>query len=166
MLMGARYRTGGPPTTRSAKGEPGGGQVRIGPAAPKSPGASGKAAMARFHIIEGFVIVAGWGLLFLFGIGLFITRRDANRVYWALLTVLQVLLVVQLLAGLILLAAGGREALLHYLYGAVFPALVIGVCHVLTRGLEKPPYHLFFTIGSFFVFGLTARALMTGLGIG
>jgi hypothetical protein len=37
---------------------------------------------------------------------------------------------------------------------------------VLTRGLEKPPYHLFFTIGAFFVFGLTARALMTGLGIG
>jgi hypothetical protein len=122
--------------------------------------------MARFHTIEGFAIVAGWGLLFLFGIGLFITRRDANRVYWGLLTVLQVLLGVQVLAGLVLLLNGGRQPLLHYLYGAVFPALVIGVCHVLTRGLEKPPYHLFFTIGAFFVFGLTARALMTGLGIG
>ena len=62
--------------------------------------------------------------------------------------------------------AAGRPAILHYLYGAVFPALVIGVCHLFTRGLEKPPYHLFFTIGSFFVFGLTARALMTGLGLG
>jgi hypothetical protein len=122
--------------------------------------------MARFHTIEGFAIVAGWGLLFLFGIGLFVTRRDANRVYWGLLTVLQVLLGVQVLAGLVLLLNGGRQPLLHYLYGAVFPALVIGVCHVLTRGLEKPPYHLFFTIGAFFVFGLTARALMTGLGIG
>ena len=122
--------------------------------------------MARFHTIEGFAIVAGWGVLFLFGVGLFLTRRDANRVYWGLLTVLQVLLGVQLLAGLVLLATGGRPPILHYLYGAVFPALVIGVCHVFTRGLEKPPYHLFFTIGSFFVFGLTARALMTGLGIG
>ena len=122
--------------------------------------------MARFHTLEGFVIVAGWGVLFLFGIGLFITRRDANRLYWGLLTVLQVLLGVQLLAGLVLLLGGGRQPLLHYLYGAVFPALVIGVCHVFTRGLEKPPYHLFFTIGAFFVFGLTARALMTGLGIG
>jgi hypothetical protein len=46
----------------------------------------------------------------------------------------------------------------------VFPALVLVVCHVFTRGLEKPPYHLFFTIGAFFVFGLTARALMTGPG--
>jgi hypothetical protein len=122
--------------------------------------------MARFHILEGFAIVAGWGVLFLFGIGLFVTKRDANRLYWGLLTVLQVLLGVQLLVGLILLAGGGRQPLLHYLYGAVFPALVIVVCHVFTRGLEKPPYHLFFTIGSFFVFGLTARALMTGLGIG
>ncbi len=122
--------------------------------------------MARFHTLEGFVIVAGWGLLFLFGIGLFLTRRDAGRLYWGLLTVLQVLLGVQLLAGLVLFAAGGRPPLLHYLYGVVFPALVIGVCHLFTRGLEKPPYHLFFTIGSFLVFGLTARALMTGLGIG
>ena len=122
--------------------------------------------MARFHELEGFVIVAGWGVLFLFGVGLWVTRRDANRVYWGLLTVLQVLLGVQLLAGLVLLAQGGRPAVLHYLYGAVFPALVIGVCHLFTRGLEKPPYHMFFTIGSFFVFGLTARALMTGLGIG
>ena len=122
--------------------------------------------MARFHILEGFVIVAGWGVLFLFGIGLFITKRDANRLYWGLLTALQVLLGVQLLVGLALLLQGGGQPILHYLYGAVFPALVIVVCHVFTRGLEKPPYHLFFTIGSFFVFGLTARALMTGLGIG
>jgi hypothetical protein len=122
--------------------------------------------MARFHIVEGFVIVAGWGVLCLFGVGLFLTRRDANRAYWSLLTALQVLLGVQLLVGLVLLVTGGRQPLLHYLYGALFPALVLAVCHLFTRGLEKPPYHLFFTIGSFFVFGLTLRALMTGLGIG
>jgi hypothetical protein len=122
--------------------------------------------MARFHELEGFVIVTGWGVLFLFGVALWLTKRDANRVYWGLLTVLQVLLGIQLLAGLVLFFSGGRPPLLHYLYGAVFPAVVLGVCHVFTRGLEKPPYHTFFTIGSFFVFGLTARALMTGLGIG
>jgi hypothetical protein len=122
--------------------------------------------MASFHRVVGFAVVAGWGLLFLFGVGLFVTRRDANRLYWGLLTVLQVLLGVQLVAGLVLLAAGGRQPLLHYLYGAVFPALILGVCHLFTRGLEKPPYHLFFSIGAFFVFGLTARALMTGLGVG
>jgi hypothetical protein len=122
--------------------------------------------MASFHRIVGFSVVGGWGLLFLFGVGLFITRRDANRLYWGLLAVLQALLGLQLLAGLVLLVTGGGQPLLHYLYGAVFPAAILGVCHLFTRGLEKPPYHLFFTIGSFFVFGLTGRALMTGLGIG
>jgi hypothetical protein len=122
--------------------------------------------MASFHRVVGFAVVTGWGLLFLFGIGLFITRRDANRLYWGLLGVLQVLLGLQLVAGLVLLVSGGRQPLLHYLYGAVFPALILGVCHLFSRGLEKPPYHLFFSIGAFFVFGLTARALMTGLGVG
>src|SRR4029450_5015325 len=133
---------------------------------PPDPSGPRKAAMARFHELEGFVIVTGWGGLFLFGIGLFITRRDATRVYWGLLTVLQVLLGIQLLAGLVLFAEGGRPAVLHYLYGAGFPALVLVVCHVFTRGLEKPPYHLFFTIGAFFVFGLTVRALMNERGSG
>ena len=122
--------------------------------------------MASFHKFEGFVIVGGWLLLLLWGCVLFVLKRDANRGYWGLLTVLQVLLGVQLLAGLVLLFAGGRPPLLHYAYGVVFPVIVLAVCHVLTRGLEKPPYHVFFTIGSFFIFGLTARALMTGLGIG
>jgi hypothetical protein len=121
--------------------------------------------MTAFHRIEGFAIVVGWGVLFLWGVGLFILNRDAGRLYWGLLTVLQVLLGLQLLAGLWLFAAGGRPALLHYLYGAVFPAIVLVVCHVFSRGLEKPPYHMFFSIGAFFVFGLTARALMTGLGL-
>ena len=120
--------------------------------------------MTSFHKVEGFAIVIGWGLLFFWGVGLFISKRDAGRLYWGLLTVLQVLLGVQLLAGLVLLVMGGRP-LLHYAYGAVFPALVLVVCHVFSRGLEKPPFHLFFTIGAFFIFGLTARALMTGLGM-
>jgi hypothetical protein len=122
--------------------------------------------MTSFHRIEGFLIVAGWGVLFLWGVGLFLLKREAGRLYWGLLAGLQILLALQLVAGVVLLAAGGRQPLLHYLYGSVFPAVVLVVCHVLTRGLEKPPYHLFFTWGAFFVFGLTARALMTGLGLG
>ena len=122
--------------------------------------------MTRFHEVEGFVIVAGWGVLFLWGIGLFVLRRDAGRLYWGLVALLQVLLGVQILAGIVLLAMGERRAVLHYLYGAVLPAIVLTGCHVLTRSLQRPPYHFFFTWGALVVFGLTARALMTGLGIG
>jgi hypothetical protein len=123
-------------------------------------------AVETFHRIEGFAITGGWLVLLLWGIVLFIIKKDAARPYWWLLTALQVLIGVQLLAGLILFAMGGRPPLLHYFYGVVFPAVVLGAAHWLTRSLEKPPYHIFFTIGSFFIFGLTLRALMTGLGIG
>src|SRR5205814_1328699 len=58
----------------------------------------------------------------------------------------------------------GRPPLLHYAYGIVFPALLIGVAHWFTRSLEQPPYHVFFTGAAFFILGLTLRALMTGLG--
>jgi len=122
--------------------------------------------METFHRIEGFAIVGGWALLLLWGIALVVTKREAGRFYWGLLTVLQVLLGLQLLAGLWLVVTGGRPPVLHYLYGAVFPALLLGVAHWFTRSLEKPPYHIFFTIASFFIFGLTLRALMTGLGVG
>ncbi len=122
--------------------------------------------MQQFHRIEGFAIVVGWLVLFAWGVVLWVARRDAGRGYWGLLTLLQVLLGVQLVAGLVLLATGGRRPLLHYLYGAVLPAIVLVVAHVFTRGLEKPPYHVFFTVAAFVVFGLTARALMTGLGLG
>ena len=122
--------------------------------------------MADFHKYEGFAIVVGWGLLFLWGVGLRLFKRDAGRLYWGLLTVLQVLLALQLLAGVVLLVMGDRRPLLHYAYGAVFPAIVLVVAHVFARGLEKPPYHAPFTVAAFFIFGLTARALMTGLGLG
>jgi hypothetical protein len=120
--------------------------------------------MPGFHKAIGIAIVSGWGLLLLWGAVLFATKRDAGRFYWGLLTVLQVLLAVQLAAGLFLLFSGDRRPLLHYLYGAVFPAIVLGVAHYFTRGLSKPPYHALFTIASFFILGLTLRALQTGLG--
>ena len=104
--------------------------------------------------------------MFVLGVVLWVRKKEAGRVYWGLLTALQVVLGLQLIIGIVLFVAGGRQPTLHYFYGAVFPAIVLGVAHYFSRGLDKPPYHAFFTIGSFFVFGLTSRALMTGLGIG
>ena len=120
--------------------------------------------ISGIHRYAGIAIVIGWALLFVLGLALLIRRRDAGRWYWGLLTVLQVLLAVQLFAGLTYVGMGGRPAFLHYMYGAVFPGAVLVLCHGLTRGLDKPPYHMFFTAGAFFVFALTSRSLMTGLG--
>ncbi len=74
-------------------------------------------AACKVHAAIGFVIVGGWFLLFVFGLGAWILRREPGRPFWRLLAILQVLLVIQLIAGSVLLAAGHRaDSLLHYLF--------------------------------------------------
>jgi hypothetical protein len=119
------------------------------------------------HAAIGFAIVGGWFVLFAWGVYSFVRKREPNLWYWRLLAVLQVLLAVQLVAGLILLAVGDRaDSILHYLYGVVFPVIVLVVAHVIARGLdEEEETWKIFAIAAFFVFGLTLRALTTGLGL-
>ena len=118
------------------------------------------------HLVFGYGIVGGFALMLLWGGGALLLRRDPTAWFWRLLAVLQALLIVQLVAGTVLLVAGHGQALLHYAYGAVFPALVLVVAHVLGRGMESERDTLIvFTAASFFLFGLTLRALTTGLGL-
>jgi hypothetical protein len=121
----------------------------------------------KVHAAVGFVIVGGWFALFAWGAVWFARKREPNLWYWRLLAVLQVLLALQLAAGLTLLALGNRaDSLLHYFYGVVFPAIVLVVAHVIARGLdEEEETWKIFAIAAFFVFGLTLRALTTGLGL-
>jgi hypothetical protein len=119
------------------------------------------------HLAIGSAIVGGWLVMFLVGLGSWILRREPNRLFWGLLAGLQVLLGVQLIAGLVLLGMGGRaDSWLHYLYGIVFPAIVLVVAHVLGRGMtnEEDTWKVF-AVASFVIFGLTLRALTTGLGL-
>jgi hypothetical protein len=121
----------------------------------------------KIHAFIGFGVVGGWFLLFAWGVGAFLIRREPNAWFWRLLAVLQALLVIQLLAGIVLLAMGRRaDSLLHYGYGAVFPGVVLVIAHVFARGLaEEEDTWKVFAVAAFFVFGLTLRALTTGLGL-
>ncbi len=122
--------------------------------------------MSTFHRVIGFGIVGGFLTLSLWGLGAFLLKRDPTRWFWRLLAVLQGIVILQLLSGLILFAAGQRRPILHYAYGAVFPALVLIAAHVIARELEDPgdPPRVF-AIAGFIVFGLSLRALTTGLGL-
>jgi hypothetical protein len=126
-----------------------------------------QSAPCKAHAAIGFVIVAGWFAMFLWGLLAFIFKREPNPWFWKLLAVLQVLLVVQLVAGLVLLALGNRaDSFLHYLYGVVFPAIVLVVAHVVGRSMEdEEDAWKVFAVAAFFIFGLTLRALTTGLGL-
>jgi hypothetical protein len=118
------------------------------------------------HAALGWSIVVGFGLMTLWGLATWILRRGPGRPFWWLLTYLQVALLVQALAGGILFVLGGRAALLHYVYGVVFPVLVLIVAHVVAREIFSHRPWAPFALAAFFCFGLTGRALMTGLGIG
>ena len=123
--------------------------------------------MSSVHEVAGFAIVGGFFLFFLWGVVLLIARRGPGAWYWRLLALLQVALALQLVAGVVLLAMGRSQPILHYLYGALFPAVVLVVAHVLGRGMDEERDVLkVFVVASFVAFGLTLRALATGLGIG
>jgi hypothetical protein len=121
--------------------------------------------MPEFHKYVGFVIVGGWGLLLLWGVIAYFLKREPNVWFWRLLGVLQGILILQVVLGLILWVSNPIPAFLHPLYGAVFPGIVLVIAHVLARGLddEKDRWKVF-AVAAFFIFGLTLRALMTGLG--
>jgi len=124
-------------------------------------------ALPLVHLWIGAAIVAGFAVLMLWGFGAFVFKRSPGRWFWGLLAVLQTALVVELLGGVVLLIAGKRlPSFLHFAYGAIFPAIVLGLAHVVGRGLEDPrDAWKVFAVASFFAFGLTLRALSTGLGL-
>jgi hypothetical protein len=116
------------------------------------------------HLAVGWGIVVSLGILWLWGLGTWILRRGPGRAFWWLVGFVQATLLAQAVVGVILLIAGARASALHYVYGIVFPVLVFTVAHVLARDAFAHRPWAPFALASFFTFGLTLRALMTGLG--
>jgi hypothetical protein len=116
------------------------------------------------------VFTVGW----LWGAGALVLKRDPGERFWTWITVEQVLAGGQAAIGVILLLLGYRpDTSLHYVYG-FGPLVILGIAHVMSRevtegrtsgGRWTEPWVLF-SAASFICFGLSLRALMTGLGIG
>ena len=125
------------------------------------------------------MVVATFALGWIWGLGAKVARREPGDGYWTWLAVAQVVAGAQALLGTILLLLGRRlEAegvlggTLHYVYGYL-PLLLFAFAHVVARagdaraiGIDRPlrPW-VPFAWASFISFGLTLRALMTGLGL-
>ena len=127
----------------------------------------------------GFAVVAVFAAGWVWGLGAKLLRRGPGEPYWTWLAVAQVVAGLQAVLGTILLLSGRRvEAegalggLLHYVYGYL-PLLLFVVAHVVARagnaraiGIDRPVQAWVpFAWASFVSFGLTLRALMTGLGV-
>ena len=112
---------------------------------------------------------AGFAVLMLWALVSWIRNHAPAGGFWNLLAVLQVIIGAQVLIGAILFAMGLRPpsngpTWLHYVYGGLFPAAVLLVAHRFAQKLEGIPW-VVFGFAALVNFGLTFRALQTGLGI-
>jgi hypothetical protein len=114
-------------------------------------------------------VPTGFALLALWALAAFFLNRAPGGGFWSLLAVMQAVIGIQIVVGAVLFLAGGRPPArgpewLHYVYGGLFPALVLVGAHVFARRFERFPWAAF-GVAALICFGLTFRALQTGLGI-
>jgi hypothetical protein len=122
--------------------------------------------MRTLHLVVGWSIVGSFALLALWGLATWIIKRGPGRSFWWLVATVQVAVIAQFVAGVILLVLGGRRPLLHYAYGVVFPVMLLLFAHWTAREVVPERPWAPFAVASAIAFGLTYRALQTGLGIG
>ena len=125
-------------------------------------------SIADLHRYVAYSVPAGFAVLFLVSLFTYLFNRDPGDWYWRLLAILQVILVVQVLAGVVLFATGRRPPAIsfagaHYVYGSLFPLVVLAFAHRWARRHENVSVAIF-GVAAFLCFGLTTRALQTGLG--
>jgi hypothetical protein len=134
------------------------------------------------HEVVGYVVVGLFTIGWVWGLGAKLARRGPGDRYWLWLTAAQLALGAQALLGIALFATGHRvrtgsdlSNLLHYVYGAL-PFVLLVVAHLIARegnasmigfpAERKIEPWVPFAWVAFISFGLTLRALMTGLGTG
>lgn len=127
--------------------------------------------LAEPHTWIGLALVSVWAVVSGWSFALRLLGYDETPTFWRVVSVAQVLLVIQLAIGLILLVLGGRPGdqslfiyIFHPLYGIVFPLLTLFFAHKWSREGRYHP-HAAFAVAGLVVFGLTARAFMVGVGI-
>jgi hypothetical protein len=136
----------------------------------------------QVHEVVGFIVVGVFAVGWVWGLGAAIAKRGPGDRYWTWLSVAQVTAGLQAILGVVLLVSGHRVAAgssiqnsLHYVYG-LLPLLLFVVAHIVARagnaslvGFDAQrriaPW-VPFAWAAFICFGLTLRALMTGLGVG
>jgi heme A synthase len=119
--------------------------------------------MPDIHRFLGVVVVALFGLIAVWGWLFVALRRDPGRFFWWPVAAVQVLIGLQIVAGFVLLILGyPLPKLLHMGYG-LFAAGALVWAHVEARQHPERPWVAFAWVG-LIAFGLTLRALQTGMG--
>jgi hypothetical protein len=123
--------------------------------------------VSELHRAIGFLVVGIFSIGWIFGLVLWIGRRQAGDWFWRWLVAAQVVALLQALVGMVLLLIGLRpQTWLHLVYG-FGPIAIFAIGHLLAReeSFRSRPWAPF-ALASFISFGLSLRALMTGVGLG
>jgi heme A synthase len=116
------------------------------------------------HRYVGFIVVGLFTIGWVWGLIAWIAKRDPGERFWVWVTVVQVVAGLQALIGIVVFLLGNRAStILHYAYG-IFPIIALGIAHGVARrpDFRERPWVPFAWV-SFICFGLTLRAVMTGL---
>lgn len=123
--------------------------------------------LPSIHEAVGVAVVAVFATGWIWGLVGWISKRGAGEKFWVWLTVAQIVAGVQAVIGITLLLFGLRpESWLHYVYG-FGPFVVLTAAHQIARDQQRNAglqAWVVFALAAFICFGLTTRALMTGLG--
>jgi heme A synthase len=123
------------------------------------------------HRYIAYSIPAGFVVLTLWAAWSFVRNRNPHDLFWSLLAALQIVIGIQVIVGGYLFLTGARPdsngpQWLHYVYGGLFPAAVLITAHrfAASERFRSIPWAVF-GVAALVCFGLTFRALQTGLGI-
>ena len=124
--------------------------------------------MTAIHRFIAYGVSAGFLLLGLAAVVGLIRNKAPGGWFWSLVAIIQVVLGLEVIVGAVLYAFGDRPLTtgpewLHYVYGGLFPAALLVLAHRLGKRFEDIPWVVFGAV-SLVNFGLTFRALQTGLG--
>jgi heme A synthase len=120
--------------------------------------------VTEIHKYVGFFVVGVFTVGWVWGLVAWVRKRGPGERFWVWVTVAQIVAGAQALIGVTLFLIGKRApTLLHYAYG-IFPILALVIAHVVAR---RPDFRdrawVPFAWVAFICFGLTLRAVMTGL---
>lgn len=121
--------------------------------------------MIEIHKYVGFFVVALFTVGWVWGLIAWVSKRDPGDRFWTWVMVVQIVSGIQAIVGTIVFWSGYRATtMLHYAYG-IFPIVALAAAHLFAR---RPDFRdrpwIPFSWVAFICFGLTLRALMTGLG--
>lgn len=122
----------------------------------------GAAALVSFHQSWSQVVLIYTFLVALWGLALFFRRSEPSGSYLGALVIAEGVLAVQAILGILLVVQGYRPGnTLHFLYGVV-AFLTLPAAYLYTRGATVRGSSLILALASFFLLGLSIRAITTG----